>query len=40
MKENGMKKQIKEMVEAIKFGLMVLYMKVTGRMIKLMVEVD
>jgi len=38
MKENGTKTKIPEMVKECRFGPMVLYMKVIGRMIKLMVE--
>ena len=40
MRENGMRPLIKEMAEAIKYGLMDHYMKVIGGMTKLMVEVD
>jgi hypothetical protein len=37
-KESGMRSLIKETAKDIKFGLMDLYMKVTGRMIKPMGE--
>ena len=40
MKENGMFKQDIDMVVVIKFGVMEVYMKVTGKMIKLMDVVD
>lgn len=40
MKENGMFKPAIDMVEAIKFGAMEVYMKVTGKMIKPMDVVD
>ena len=39
MKENGMKKQIREMEKVIKYGQMVPYMRVIGKMIKPMVMV-
>ena len=39
-KENGMKQPIKEMAEDTKSGLMVHFMKVIGKMTKLMAEVD
>jgi hypothetical protein len=40
MKENGMKKPIKEMERAIKFGLMDPYMRATGKMTKPTEEED
>ena len=40
MKVNGMFRLDIDMVVVIKFGVMVVFMKVTGRMIKLMDVVD
>lgn len=40
MKENGILPLIKEKDKDIKSGLMDLYMRVTGKMIKLMAEAD
>jgi len=40
MKESGICNQVSDMVEAIKFGAMVAYMRATGKMIRLMVEED
>ena len=40
MKESGMKRQIKEMEEDIKYGRMAAYMKDTGRMIRQTAEAD
>lgn len=40
MRENGQQLQIKDTDEAIKYGQMEVYMRVTGKLIRQMVEVD
>lgn len=40
MRENGQRLLIRDMDEAIKYGQMEVFMRVTGKLIRQMVEVD